>query len=566
MARSGDHVSGAVGTPSRVTVVDAARDSRDHSRDMHRRDFMIGTGAALTLGACAGRTSVTRYPAPGAGQGGTDQITHHMPDADLRALADVALNEARAAGATYADIRIADYRTQRIATREERVLELEDNEDRGFGVRVIADGTWGFAASARIERDEIARVARRAVALARLNAKLRGEPVRLAPVPAHVAVWNTPIRRDPFTVSVEEKIARLMAINAAALKVNGVSFCNSSMTFVREHKLFASTEGSYIEQTLHRCNPQFTVTSVDRKRGSFKTRDSLSDPMGVGYEYVEEYPWIEDATQAGEDAVAKHTAKTVAPGKYDLILHPTHLWLTIHESVGHPTELDRALGMEANYAGTSFLTLDKMGKFRFGSEIVNFVGEKTHPGSLATCGYDDDGVKTMEWPIVKDGVFVDYQTTREQAHWIGRPSSYGTAYAQSWKDVPFQRMPNVNLVPGTKPLSLEALIADTERGIFINGRGSYSIDHQRYNFQFGGQTFYEIAGGKIVGMLEDVAYQARTPDFWQSCDAICSQEEYYAGGTFSDGKGEPGQSNAVSHGCAPARFRGVNVINTARTV
>ncbi len=523
---------------------------------------MIGTGAALTLGACTGRTKVTRYPASSAGQATTDQA----PDADLRALADVALNEARAAGASYADVRIADYRTQRIATREDRVLALEDSEDRGFGVRVIADGTWGFAASAHIERDEIARVARRAVALARINAKLRREPVTLAPVPAHVAFWNTPIRRDPFTVSVDEKIAKLMAINAAALKVSGVSFCNSSMTFVREHKLFGSTEGSYIEQTLHRCNPEFTVTSVDRKRNSFKTRNSLSDPMGVGYEYVEEYPWLEDAAQAGEDAVAKHTAKSVEPGKYDLVLHPTHLWLTIHESVGHPTELDRALGMEANYAGTSFLTPDKMGSFRLGSEIVNFVGEKTHAGSLATCGYDDDGVKTMEWPIVEGGVFVDYQTTREQAHWIGRPSSYGTAYAQSWKDVPFQRMPNVNLVPGAKPLSLEALIAGTERGIFIKGRGSYSIDHQRYNFQFGGQTFYEIAGGKIVGMLEDVAYQARTPDFWQACDAICSEEEYYAGGTFSDGKGEPGQANAVSHGCAPARFRGIDVINTARTV
>jgi TldD protein len=531
---------------------------------MHRRDFLIGTGAALALGACAGRA------APGARQAGETGASHgetgRAPDPELRALADVALDAARAAGASYADVRIAGYRTQRIATREDRVLALEDGEDRGFGVRVIAGGAWGFAASARIERDELARVARRAVALARINARLRREAVVLAPAPAHVAVWNTPIRRDPFTVSVEEKIAKLLAINAAALKVSGVSFCSSNMTFVREHKLFASTEGSYIEQTLHRCDPSFRVTSVDRKRGSFKTRDSYSDPVGLGYEYVEAYPWLEDAARAGEDAVAKHTARSVEPGKYDLVLHPTHLWLTIHESVGHPTELDRALGMEANYAGTSFLTVDKLGSFRFGSEIVSFVGEKTHPGSLATCGYDDDGVATMEWPIVERGVFVDYQTTRDQAHLIGRASSHGTAYAQSWKDVPFQRMPNVNLVPGKEPLSLEALIAGTERGIFIKGRGSFSIDHQRYNFQFGGQTFYEIARGKIVGMLEDVAYQARTPDFWQACDAICGEEEYYAGGTFSDGKGEPGQSNAVSHGCAPARFRGINVINTARTV
>lgn len=521
---------------------------------------MVGTGAALALGACAGRG--TRPSAQHTGAAGTSA----SPDPDLRALADVALNEARAAGASYADIRIADYRTQSIATRESRVMEVNDSEDRGFGVRVIADGSWGFAASARVERDEIARVARRAVALARINGKLRREPVVLAPVPAYVDVWNTPIRRDPFTVSIQEKIDTLLAINAEALKVKGVSFCTSDVDFVREHKLFASTEGSYIEQTLHRCHPSFRVTSVDRKLGSFKTRSSYSDPQGKGYEYVEDYPWLEDARQAGEDAVAKHTARSVEPGKYDLILHPTNLWLTIHESIGHPTELDRAMGMEANYAGTSFLTLDKLGSFRIGSDIVHFVGEKTHPGALATCGYDDDGVKTTAWPMVRAGVFVDYQSTREQAHLIGRDASHGTAYAQSWKDVPFQRMPNINLVPGEKPLSLDQLVADTERGILIKGRGSYSIDHQRYNFQFGGQAYYAVEDGKITGMLEDVAYQARTPDFWRACDAICSEEEYYVGGSFYDGKGEPGQVNAVSHGCAPARFRQIDVINTARAV
>jgi TldD protein len=281
---------------------------------------------------------------------------------------------------------------------------------------------------------------------------------------------------------------------------------------------------------------------------------------------METYPWVDEARQAGEDAVAKHTARTVEPGKRDLVLHPSHLWLTIHESVGHPTELDRALGMEANYAGTSFLTVDKMGSFRLGSDIVSFHGEKTHPGALATCAYDDDGVKTIEWPMVKKGIFVDYQTTRDQAHLIGRERSHGTAYAQSWQDVAFQRMPNINLLPGDNPLSVEDLIASTDDGIYIKGRGSYSIDHQRYNFQFGGQTFYEIKGGKITGMLRDVAYQARTPEFWRACDAICSEDEYEVGGSFYDGKGEPGQSNAVSHGCSPARFRQINVINTERSV
>ncbi|HUH02445.1 MAG TPA: TldD/PmbA family protein [Kofleriaceae bacterium] len=528
---------------------------------MDRRDFLKVTGATAATGllaACSGGSK--------GGKGPTVPPPVTFSDPGLETLADAALQAARDAGASYADVRIADYQRQGIRTREDRVLSVSDSEDRGFGVRVIARGTWGFAASSVVTVQEAVQVARRAVALAIANSVLQREPVELAPVPAYRAVWNTPIRRDPFEVSLEDKIGLLLAINAEALKVPGVSFCNSQMAFVREHKFFASTEGSYIEQTLHRCNPSFTVTSVDRKLGSFQTRDSFSDPASRGYEHVEDYPWMDDARQAGEDAVAKHTARPVEPGKRDLILHPTNLWLTIHESIGHPTELDRAMGMEANYAGTSFLTTDKLGSFRIGSELVSFQAEKTHPGSLATCGYDDDGVRTTEWPLIKDGIFVDYQTTRDQAHLIGQTASHGTSYAQSWKDVAFQRMPNINLVPGTKPLSLADLIADTEDGILIKGRASYSIDHQRYNFQFSGQTWHEIKDGKLAGMLNDGAYQSRTPDFWQACDAICSADEYYVGGSFYDGKGEPGQSNAVSHGCAPARFRQIDVLNTKRDV
>ncbi len=492
--------------------------------------------------------------------------TATVSDPRLVSIADAALQAAREAGATYADIRIADYRRQSLLTREARVTDISDSEDRGLGVRVIANGTWGFAASATITADEAARIARRAVALARANSVLQRDPVELAPVPAYRDSWTTPIRRDPFAVELEDKLQLLMSINAEALKVPGVSFCSSQMAFVREHKLLATSEGSYIEQTLHRCNPSFLVTSVDRKRASFQTRASFSDPRGMGYEYVEDYPWLDDARQAGEDAVAKHSAPSVEPGRRDLILHPTNLWLTIHESIGHPTELDRALGYEANFAGTSFLTPDELGKFRIGSDLVTFHGEKTHPGSLATCGYDDDGVKTMEWPLVKDGLFVDYQTTRDQAHLIGHAHSYGTCYAQSWRDVAFQRMPNINLLPGKEPLTLEQLIAGTDDAILIKGRASYSIDHQRYNFQFSGQTLHQIENGKVVGMLKDGAYQARTPDFWRSCDAICSEDEYYVGGSFYDGKGAPGQVQAVSHGCAPARFRQIDVINTKRGV
>lgn len=527
---------------------------------MDRRDFIKTTAAGGLLLACGGTPS----SGGGTGPAPTGQVS--FSDPALEDLANLALSAARDAGASYADVRIADYRRQSLSTREDRVTDIRDAEDRGFGVRVIARGTWGFAASGTLDRDEVVRVARRAVALAHANAALQREPVQLAPVDVHRAVWNTPLKKDPFEVSLADKADLLLRINAEALKVSGVSFCSSRMDFVREHKFFASTEGSYIEQTLHRCNPGFTVTSVDAKRGSFQTRNSLSDPQSRGYEYVEEYPWFDDVRQAGADAVAKHTARQLEPGKRDLILHPTHLWLTIHESIGHPTELDRAMGLEANYAGTSFLTRDKMGSFKLGSDIVNFNGEKTHVGSLATCGYDDDGVKTGEWPMVVDGVFVDYQTTRDQAHLIGRERSHGTSYAQSWQDVAFQRMPNINLVPGTAKLTLDDLISSTDDGLLIKGRASYSIDHQRYNFQFSGQTIEEIKGGKVVGMVNDVAYQARTPDFWNACDAICSEDEYYVGGSFYDGKGEPGQVNAVSHGCAPARFRQIDVINTKRSV
>ena len=528
---------------------------------MDRRDFLKGGLAAGGLAALGGGAK-SKGPVPALSPSALPAFSDPMH----KTLADIALAAATEAGASYADIRIADYRSQSIRTREAQVQSTSDSVDSGFGIRVIAKGTWGFAASARIDEAEVVRVAKQAVKMAEVNAVLQREPLQLAPVAAHQAIWNTPIEIDPFEIPLLEKAELLLAINAEALKVDKVSFCSSTFHFVKEHKFFASTEGSYIEQTLHRCNPRFTVTSVDRKKGGFETRNSYTDPTAQGYEYIKSYPWMDDVRRAGEDAVEKHSAKSVVAGKHDLILHPSHLWLTIHESIGHPTELDRAMGLEANYAGTSFLTPEKMGKFQLASEIVNFNGEKTAKSSLASCGYDDDGVKTMEWPMVKDGIFVDYQTTREQAAWIGHDRSYGTCYAQSWKDVPFQRMPNINLLPGKDPLSFDALVGSTDSGILIKGRGSYSIDHQRKNFQFGGQTYYEIKGGKIVGMLRDVAYQSKTPEFWNSCDAICSKEEYYVGGSFYDGKGEPGQANAVSHGCSPSRFRQINVLNTGRKV
>jgi TldD protein len=524
---------------------------------MNRRTFIKGIAATGVLAACGGKPLHTKAIRAGSGVS--------FSDPDLSPLADVALEAATSAGATYADIRISRHRTQYVSTREERVETISERESYGFGVRVIADGTWGFAASSNVTRDEIATVARQAVAIAKAQAPLRKEPVQLAPVDVHRAVWKSPIRKDPFEVPIAEKVETLLTINAEAMTVDAVSFCSSAMDFTMEHKFFASTEGSYIEQMIYRCNPWFSVTSVSPD-GGFHSRNSLTAPQGLGYEYVEDYPWAEEARRAGRDAKAMHSASSVEPGKRDLILLPSHLWLTIHESIGHPTELDRALGYEANYAGTSFLTPDKLGKLQLGSDKVSLVAEKTAPGSLATVGYDDDGAKTTEWYLVRDGLFVDYQTTRDQAHWIGRERGYASSYAMDWGNVAFQRMPNVNLLPGTDALSLEQLIAATEDAILIAGTGSYSIDHQRYNFQFGGQVFQHVKNGKIVAPLKDVAYQANTREFWNSCDAICDESEYWVGGSYYDGKGEPGQVNAVSHGCSPTRFRQVNVINTARKV
>ena len=487
-----------------------------------------------------------------------------MPSGWTMAMRDLgrrALDTAKVKGAAYADVRIARFLRQSINTREKRVMNMSNSESFGVGVRVLVDGTWGFAATRRVEATEIDRVADRAVAVAKANRLAQERAVVLAPVKAVKDTWQTPIQKDPFRIPMEPKVDLLLAINAEALKVKGAAFCSSSMFFGKEEKLFLSTEGSEIEQTIVRVLPGFTVTAVDRAAGKFKTRSSLAEPTGTGYEYIEAWPWMEEAAKAAEQAVLKLTVKSVAPGKYDLVLAPSNLWLTIHESVGHPTELDRALGYEANYAGTSFLTTDKLGKLRFGSPIVNFVADRTQRSALATCGYDDDGAPATEWELIKDGLFIDYQTTREQAAWIGRDRSYGCSYADSWSSVPFQRMPNVSLRSGRDKLALEELIADTKEGIFIEGNSSYSIDQQRYNFQFSGELFWEIKDGRVTGLLEDVAYQAITTDFWNACDRICS-EGYALGGSFSDGKGEPGQINAVSHGCAPARFRSINVLNT----
>lgn len=500
-------------------------------------------------------------------------------------LADAALNAAKAKGATYTDIRIGRYLNQFVVTREDKVQNIVNTESYGVGVRVIADGCWGFAAvvDAKSEADT-AKAAEQAVAIAKANAKLMKEPVQLAPQKGFGEVsWKAPIVRNAFEVPIKEKVDLLLGVNDAALK-NGANYVNSVLFMVNEQKYFASSDGSYIDQDVHRIWPIASVTAIDPKTGKFETRQALSAPVGMGYEYLQVnpsdkvtgvttrynkgYDMLEDVTAAAKQAKEKLTAKSVEAGKYDLVLDPSHLWLTIHESVGHPLELDRVLGYEANFAGTSFATLDKWQSknFNYGSKEVTLFADKTQVGSLGAVGWDDEGVKTKRWDLVKDGTLVNYQAIRDQVHIIGETESHGCCYADSWSSVQFQRMANVSLAAGKTPLSVAEMIKDVKKGVYIIGDGSFSIDQQRYNFQFGGQLFYEIKDGQIAGMLKDVAYQSNTQEFWNSCVKVCDERDYRLGGSFFDGKGQPSQSSAVSHGSSTARFNGVNVINTARKV
>jgi len=335
---------------------------------------------------------------------------------------------------------------------------------------------------------------------------------------------------------------------------------------VREEKLFASSRGSRITQMRVRSSPYFEATAVDKASGRFASRSTLAAPRGLGWDYIEGYDFIAEAGLAAEQARAKLAAKPVVPGKYDLVIDPTNLWLTIHESIGHTSELDRALGWEANFAGTSFLTPEKLGQFRVGSPLVTITADRSQEGGLATVAYDDDGVRSTgaEFPIVRNGVFENYQMALGQAPLIGRQHSNGCAYGESATLFPIQRMPNISLQPNPNPTSLDDLIAGVEDGIYIIGTGSYSIDQQRYNFQFTGQLFFEIKNGKRGGMLRDVAYQGRTPDFWNALDGLGDRSTYFLGGTNFCGKGQPAQSAPVSHGAVAARFRQINVLNTER--
>jgi TldD protein len=526
-----------------------------------RRDFIRTTAAAAaTVAACGPRglaLGAQTLPAPAAEAAALD-------------LATFALDAARRAGASYADVRIGRYRRQYIGTRERQVAGVSDEESYGLGVRTLVDGSWGFAATSAMTRDAVQQAAADAASMSRAARIVRRHRVELAPVKPVTGTWMTPVRRDPIDVPLEEKVALLLAANEAALSVPTVRFATSSLELLREIKTLVTSEGTNVTQTMIRVGPSFRATSIG-ETGDFQVYGPELAPRGSGWEYIESLDLPGNAERWASLAAEKVKAKSVEAGRYDLILDPTNLWLTIHESLGHSTELDRAIGEEANYAGTSFVAPPEkvLGHLKFGPAFMNVRADRTQEGSLSRVAWDDEGVPADDWLIIEKGIFKDYQTIREQAGRIqkltGISRSHGCSYAESWNRVQFQRMPNISLMPGERDLALDDLVAATERGIVIKDSGSWSIDHQRFNFQFSGQAFYEVRGGRIVGMLKDVAYQSSTPVFWNSMDMIGGPSSYWLGGAFNDGKGEPSQINSVSHGCVPARFKNVTILNTRRT-
>ena len=517
----------------------------------------------LHQGVCGGQHFHKRWSSPKAHA--APQLQDLFDRATCLDLADTAMRLARQAGAAYADIRLGRNSRESLFARENKLQYASYGLEAGFGVRVLMNGSWGFAGSSSLAEAEIARMVALAVEMAQANALLQGEPIIIEDLPAVQEDWVMPVKTDPFGIATDVKAAYLLAVTEAALK-NGADFCYAMLHFVREEKFFASSKGSAIFQTRLRSSPSFSATAVDKAAGKFASRDSLAPPMGAGWDYVESCGLVAEAAQAGANLREKLAAKSVQPGVYDVVIAPSNLFLTIHETVGHSTELDRALGWEADFAGTSFVTPDKLGTLQFGSALMTIMADRSQDGGLATVAFDDDGVRTSgaEFPIVENGIFKNYQMALGQARHIGRDKSNACAYCETATAFPIQRMPNISLQPNRQATSLDDLIGGVERGIYIVGAGSWSIDQQRDNFQFGGQLFYEIENGKLGAMLRDVAYQGRTVEFWNSLDGIGDASTYYLGGTFSCGKGQPMQGAPVSHGAVPGRFRGVTVLNTER--
>jgi TldD protein len=495
-----------------------------------------------------------------------DRIDPEFRALPLSALADAALSRARELGAQHADLRVERIQSQGIELRDGSVTGVSDATTIGLAVRVIVDGVWGFASHVELTPERAAATAERAIDVARTLAPVAVERVARADEPVYVgAEWVSAYDVDPFSVPTRDKVALLADWSGRLLASEGVDHVHAAVAQVRENKFYADTAGTSTVQQRVRIGPSIVATAVDRAAGGFETMSSLAAPAGRGWEYLTGTGWDfdDELARMPELLAEKVKAPSVAAGAYDLVIDPTNLWLTIHESVGHATEYDRAIGYEAAYAGTSFATPDQLGRLRYGSDPMHVTGDRTVPHGLATIGYDDDGVATTEWDLVRDGVLVGYQLDRTFAPRLGLERSNGCAFADSPHHVPIQRMANVSLQPDpARDTSVDELISGVDRGIYVVGDKSWSIDMQRYNFQFTGQRFYRIEGGELAGQLRDVAYQATTTDFWGSMDAVGGPSTWQLQGAMNCGKAQPGQVAAVSHGCPAARFRGVNVLNT----
>jgi TldD protein len=495
-----------------------------------------------------------------------------MPEIDAsflalpaRGLAAAALERAQELGAQHADFRLERIRVGRLGLRDAQLESTSDSEDVGLAVRVVYDGAWGFASGIARTAGAAAELADQAVATAKLSRVLSAEPVELAPEQVYRDVtWVSSYEIDPFLVPEADRVGRLTELSERLLAADGVDHVDASLMHVLENKFYADTAGTMTTQQRVRIHPEFTAVNVDRGAHAFSSMRTLAPPAGRGWEYLTGTGWDFDAELAELPGLLMEHAKapSVEAGRYDLVIDPSNLWLTIHESIGHATELDRALGYEAAYAGTSFATLDKLGSLQYGSPVMNVTGDRVVEHGLSTIGYDDEGVAGQRFDIIRDGVLVGYQLNREMAQENGFGRSNGCAYADSPGHIPLQRMANVSLQPVPDGPSTEELISGVERGIYIVGDRSWSIDMQRFNFQFTGQQFHRIENGRLVGQLRDVAYQATTTEFWGSMEAVGGPQTYVLGGAFNCGKGQPGQVAAVSHGCPSALFRDVNVLNT----
>jgi TldD protein len=477
-------------------------------------------------------------------------------------LAEIALSVVATAGVTVGQLRIAQHDTRGVGLRDGKVENVATDTSIALSVRVVKDGAWGFAATTDLTEFGAKDTANRAVEMAKLSAAVSTDRVELVDEPSYGKVsWRLPIAIDPMLVSDEQVIELLKSWHEKVAAHSIVHHVDVHAAMGKDITFFADLTGNLITQERDRTSAQLTAVHVSES--GFDDMRTCAPPAGRGFEYLQGqgWNWDDELTNLPEYLSEKTKAPSVTAGKWDLVIDPTNLWLTIHESIGHATELDRALGYEANYAGSSFATIDKLNNFKYGSEIMNVTGDRNAPHGLSTVGYDDEGVAAQQWDLIKDGTLVGYQTDRNIAKKIGLTRSNGCAFADSALHSPIQRMPNVSLQPGVEDLSNADLIAGVDRGIYIVGDKSWSIDMQRYNFQFTGQRFYEIKDGKLVGQLKDVVYQSRTPDFWASMSAVGGIQTYLLGGALNCGKGQPGQTAPVSHGCPTAVFRQINVLN-----